>query len=507
MATAKAKPAHPKANRDDKLRTAVALGGRPNTAFAQWWAEHVVARVDHDAVVAAVREDAGWSAHFAFMTLMSAGIAILGLLLSSPAVVIGAMLISPLMGPIIGIGFALATFDSQEIRRNLRAILIGTVMAVAFCAMIALVSPLQTVTPEIASRTRPNLFDLLVALLSGLAATYAMVRGRHGAIVGVAIATALMPPIAVMGFGLATGNWHVLRGSFLLFFTNLMTIGASAAVLARLYGFAADLSPRQTRMQASLLIGSIVLLAIPLGFALRNIAWEALAAREAKATIARAFGPDAHVTDVSIDFDSKPLLIGATVLTPRYRKSAEQVIDARLQRTLGRDVELSVDQVRTANGEPDSSELAQARAATVDRAASRIALQLASVAGIEANEVLVDRSQKIARAQAVPLPGAELATYHAIEQRIRNTEPGWTIELVPPLLPLPAIERAPSPDDKAADPALDLAGWAGARTGVAIIVSGDRSAANAVVTALRGRGASAERGGGGRLALDWKTPQ
>ena len=152
-------------------------------AFLHWWKEQVVASVEHRAVVEKVHEDAGWSSHFAFMTLMSAGIAVLGLLLSSPAVVIGAMLISPLMGPIIGLGFALATFDSVEIRRSVRALAVGVVLAVGFCALIVLVSPLQTVTDEIAARTRPNLFDLLVALFSGLAGTYAMIRGRHGTIV------------------------------------------------------------------------------------------------------------------------------------------------------------------------------------------------------------------------------------------------------------------------------------------------------------------------------------
>ena len=138
--------------------------------------------------------------------ILSAGIATLGLTLGSPAVIIGAMLISPLMGPIIGLGFALATFDSAEIRRTLVALAGGVVLAVLFCALVVLLSPLQNVTEEIAARTRPNLFDLLVALSSALAGAYAMIRGREGAILGVAIATALMPPLAVVGFGLAASG-------------------------------------------------------------------------------------------------------------------------------------------------------------------------------------------------------------------------------------------------------------------------------------------------------------
>src|SRR5690348_14907847 len=116
----------------------------PSQLLHRWWSREVVGAVDHDDVVRQVRGDAGWSAHFAFMTILSAGIAILGLLLSSPAVVIGAMLISPLMGPIVGAGFALATFDTAELRRAVFALVLGTIIATAFCAILVLLSPLQS---------------------------------------------------------------------------------------------------------------------------------------------------------------------------------------------------------------------------------------------------------------------------------------------------------------------------------------------------------------------------
>src|SRR5688500_2895074 len=106
--------------------------------FLEWWSTHVATSVDRPAVVANVHSDAGWSSHYIFMTLMSAGIAVLGLLLSSPAVVIGAMLISPLMGPIIGLGFGLAIFDFAEIKRTLTALGLGIGLAIAFCAVIVL---------------------------------------------------------------------------------------------------------------------------------------------------------------------------------------------------------------------------------------------------------------------------------------------------------------------------------------------------------------------------------
>ena len=227
-----------------------------NNPVADWWREHIVSSVDHVHVVDRVRSESMWSGRYAFMTLMSAGIAILGLLLSSPAVVIGAMLISPLMGPIIGLGFGLATFDSTEIRSAAVALGLGIVMAVLFTALIVLASPLQNVTEETAARTRPNLFDLVVALFSALAGAYAMVRGREGTVVGVAIATALMPPLAVVGFGMATLNWTVFAGALLLFFTNLMTIIGAAAIMARFYGFGSHLSPQHTMVQTIVILGS-----------------------------------------------------------------------------------------------------------------------------------------------------------------------------------------------------------------------------------------------------------
>lgn len=132
--------------------------------FRRWWRDEVVDTVDQQEVIARRREDCGLTARYLFMTAMSAGIAILGLLQSSPAVVIGAMLISPLMGPIIGLGFALAIGDYNWLRQAAFSLAWGTVMAVALCAVIVFFSPLKDITPEIAARTRPNLFDLLIAL-------------------------------------------------------------------------------------------------------------------------------------------------------------------------------------------------------------------------------------------------------------------------------------------------------------------------------------------------------
>jgi len=483
-----------------------ALGRKPIPAW-EWWKTHVVSTVSHREVIEKVHADSGWSAHFAFMTLMSAGIAVLGLLLSSPAVVIGAMLISPLMGPIIGLGFALAVFDSVEMRRSATALAVGVVLAVLFCALIVLLSPLQTVTSEIAARTRPNLFDLLVALFSALAGTYAMIRGRHGTIVGVAIATALMPPLAVVGYGLATLNVTVLSGSALLFFTNLMIIAVGAAVLARLYGFAGDLSPRQTGLQALLVVGTILALAVPLGLSLRQIAWEALAARESRAAIVRAFPPEARLSAMDIDYESEPLSIRAAVLTPRYRASAEEDAAELLESLFKRPVSISIAQSMTENGRANAevAELAQARRSAEHGAAGGLVERLALVAGVTPDMVTVDPVRRRALVNAGPLPGATLATYRTLEQRVADAQAGWQVMLRPPLLPLPEVTLVDGvPDGNAMATAI----WAAQRLRLPVRIAGSTEDAEAAAATLRKAGVRAEMvaGAGDALRLEWVLP-
>lgn len=483
-------------------------GSKP-MPFLAWW-NQVVATVNHQEVVTRVREDGGWSSHFAFMTLMSAGIAVLGLLLSSPAVVIGAMLISPLMGPIIGLGFALATFDSVEMRRTFNALFAGVVLAIAFCALVVLLSPLRTMTDEIAARTRPNLFDLLIALFSGLAGTYAMIRGRHGTIVGVAIATALMPPIAVIGYGLATWNWTVVGGSSLLFFTNLMTISAAAAVLARIYGFAPDLSPNQTRLQVTLVTLILLGLAVPLGLSLKQIAWEAVASRQARDTITKSFGPGARLSEIHIDYQSDPIEIEATVLTPRYDRNAGKSLTERLSERLGRRVDLSIDQLRTGGTDADAVELANAKAPAADRPAERVVQRLAIVAGVDPDQILIDRVQRRANVRAARLPGATLQTYQELELRVAAVEPNWSIVLIPPVMPLANVEMEDGAPSTQGAQSLATAVWAAKRLRLPIGVSGgDAKERTAVVQALRDGGADARAldESGRSVSLRWLVPQ
>ncbi|WP_404368804.1 DUF389 domain-containing protein [Sphingomonas sp. MMS24-J45] len=415
------------------------------------------------------------------MTMMSAGIAVLGLLLSSPAVVIGAMLISPLMSPILGLGFSLALFDFSETRRSLIALVGGAVVAVAFTALIVLASPLKAPTAEILARTRPNLFDLLVALFAALAGTFAIIRGRGETIVGVAIATALMPPLAVVGYGLATWNMPVLGGSFALFVTNLMTIALSATVLARFYGFGHYLSSQQTWAQSIVLLLVFVGMSVPLGFSLTRIASETVTASKVRSYLSERFGPLSRVTQLDIDFDRDPIAVRGVVIAPRSKANDHANLEKGLIALLRRPLKLQVDQVLMSPGtgaiDAQRVELQQASASTAaENAEVAVVARLVAVgAGISPDDVTIDRDHHRVTATAAPLPGATGATYRALEQRMNAAADSWQVAIVPPLSAFPEIRFSRSADtlDEAARGAVLLSAWEAKRWNiVALAVPG-----------------------------------
>jgi uncharacterized hydrophobic protein (TIGR00271 family) len=475
-----------------------------------WWTGHVIREIDQSEVIERRYEDGRLSEHYLFMIAMSAGIAILGLLLSSPAVVIGAMLLSPLMGPIMALGFALAIGDWAWVKQSARTLAVGSVLAVLLCAVLVFLSPIQTITSEIAARTRPNLFDLFVALFSALAGAYAMIRGKEGAIVGVAIATALMPPLAVVGFGLATWNWTVFSGALLLFVTNFITIALTAFAMAKLYGFRNSLSARNTMFQNVALLSVFLALAVPLGFSLQQIAWETNAQRIVRSAIREQFARPAQLDALEIDFASDPLDISAIMFTPVIRPEAEAVIARALSERLGRPVALTLTQTQTETG-AGAAERAQLSATREQElAAANARLQalvsrLSLAAGVAEDEVLIDRNRRRALVRARRLDGAPLAVYRTLEARIAATEPDWTIELIPPAAPLPqAIPFADGAPDEAGARALALIGWAAQRSGRGVVLSGPANDAEAAADVLRLEGISVEtRSDAGVLRADW----
>ncbi len=180
-------------------------------------------------------------ASYWIQVLFSAGIATLGLVLNSPAVIIGAMLISPLMGSILANGLALAAGDAILALRALFNLILSCGLAISFAVVLVLILPFQEMTDEILARTQPNLLDLVIALFSGAVGAVAICKEAKGVVTsipGVSIAVALMPPLCVVGYGIATAvsvspgsGLAVAQGGGLLFFTNLVAITFMAMVV------------------------------------------------------------------------------------------------------------------------------------------------------------------------------------------------------------------------------------------------------------------------------------
>lgn len=209
------------------------------------------------------------------MVILSCGIATSGLVTNSAAVIIGAMLVAPLMSPIIGLGLASVVGDEKLLRRAGYTLILGALLAILLSFLMTFVNrflpfvSLQELPGEVIARTRPTPIDLIVALSGGLAASYAMTRKNlSAALPGVAIATALMPPLCTIGIGLALARWDIAGGAALLFITNAITIAFSAALAFFARGFSAGKHKKGQSIPHNLWVSAILvaILLIPLTY-------------------------------------------------------------------------------------------------------------------------------------------------------------------------------------------------------------------------------------------------
>ena len=207
---------------------------------------------------------------FDFLALMvlSTAIAGLGLIQDSTAVVVGAMLVAPLMTPIVGAGLALVQGNALLVRECARSITIGFCTALAVGLVLGLLTPISQLTSELSARGGPNILDLGVAFVSGIAGAYAMARPNlSAALPGVAIAAALVPPIATVGIAVAIGEVAIARGATLLFGTNVVAIILGAALALYAVGLRPARGrpwPLWGRRVVGGLLGTLAVLAVPL---------------------------------------------------------------------------------------------------------------------------------------------------------------------------------------------------------------------------------------------------
>ena len=197
-----------------------------------------VDKADEQSVIAELRRNTEFKGANLWTLIFAIFIASIGLNVNATAVIIGAMLISPLMGPIMGIGLAIGISDLELLKKGGRNLLIATVISIATSSVYFWLTPLHEAQSELLSRTTPSLWDVFIALLGGLAGIVAATRKeKNNVIPGVAIATALMPPLCTAGYGIASGNIYYFLGALYLYFINSVFICLSTFLIIRFLKF------------------------------------------------------------------------------------------------------------------------------------------------------------------------------------------------------------------------------------------------------------------------------
>lgn len=222
-------------------------------------------------LVQSLREGSRWSLNFGVLLGCSVLIAGLGLLQNSVAVIIGAMLVAPLMTPLIGIGLALVQGNFDLLRVAIRAMAKGTIVSLGLGLLLQWLTPGDELTLEVSLRGSPNILDLFIAFFAGVAAGYAFARPQlSNALPGVAISVALVPPLAASGIALGSGDWQVSAGAMMLFLANMVTISLGSGLVFRMHGIHTPKEKRGTALtmkRVGITFGSaMILMMAPLGW-------------------------------------------------------------------------------------------------------------------------------------------------------------------------------------------------------------------------------------------------
>lgn len=310
-----------------------------------------------------LRQSSHPSFDFFLLVILSCVIATLGLLTNSPAVIIGAMLVAPLMSPIIGLGLASITGDARLFRDASVALVQGAALAVFISVMLAVVNrylpfiQLQELPGEVMARTRPSPIDLTIALAGGMAAAYALAQPQlSAALPGVAIATALMPPLCTVGIGIALDRWDVAGGALLLFITNAVTIAFAGMLIFFALGFIPRREANNGRLPRGLIVSALLtlVLLVPLSvLSVRFFEQAAANGRINQVVQSEAIHYGAELASLQTTDDGQTLHLEITLRT--FTPLSYQDVDA-MQRSMAlnlqRPVAIVVNQVFAARLDP-----------------------------------------------------------------------------------------------------------------------------------------------------------
>ncbi len=297
----------------------------------------------YQSLFVSLRDEAKASSTFMTLILLSTLLATVGLYLNSSSVIIGAMLLAPLMQPIVSFSMGVLRRNQNIFTLSLQTIMIGVAIALVSSALFALVMPFETLTNEMQGRLKPSLLDLIVALISGIAAAYAKNNEKIvGSLVGVSIAVALVPPIAVAGIGLGWMNWDMFYHAFLLFLTNFAGIVFAASMIFLIQGF----SPIKEAKRGILfsLIGALII-SVPLYYSFKSMRQDALVKSELSGKVFSVQGSDIIMEDVQLLHKNGTMHIKCDLLVKSHLSESEkQQLHIMIAKELDADVVLEATQ-------------------------------------------------------------------------------------------------------------------------------------------------------------------
>ncbi|WP_418587254.1 TIGR00341 family protein [Phocaeicola sp.] len=295
---------------------------------------------DEQVTVESIRNGVEFKGTNLWVLIFATFIASLGLNVNSTAVIIGAMLISPLMGPIMGVGLAVGLNDFELMKRSLKSYLVATLFSVITATVYFAFTPLDEVQSELLARTSPTIYDVFIALVGGLAGIVALATKEKGNVIpGVAIATALMPPLCTAGFGLATGNLLYFLGAFYLYFINSVFISLATYIGVRVMHFQRKqfVDKVREKLVRKYIIGIAIVTMCPAVYLTYNIVRETIYQSSANSFISSELQfPDSQVLSREISFDKqeiKVVLIGKEISEDQLQAARHKLADYKLNNT------------------------------------------------------------------------------------------------------------------------------------------------------------------------------
>jgi uncharacterized hydrophobic protein (TIGR00271 family) len=283
-----------------------------------------------------LRENSKISSVYVVMMILSTLIATFGLFGDSSPVIIGAMILAPIISPIVSFAMGMVRYDKNMLNQGLITILIGTGVCLLFSAGVSLIIPIKIITSEIDARLSPTLLDMGIAVASGIAAAYAHAKeGIAKSLAGVAIAVALVPPLAVAGIGIGWWDWAVFSGAFLLYLTNLAGIIMFAGITFLFLGFAPFRRARIGLIYTLILIGMVM---VPLSLSFNRIKKEANITRQLEGSTIN----ELVIRNVSVRFE-EPLRVSLTLVGPDKLEGDEiKEIKKEIEENIGEPINLEV---------------------------------------------------------------------------------------------------------------------------------------------------------------------